>query len=127
MFEIDTNKTIHLTRGDVAVIEFAPVSDSEEPYMLKADDIVRFKVFEKKQCDVVVLQKDIVVADECPAVEFQLDSVDTRIGGLISRPVDYWYEIEINPNTIPQTPICYDKDGPKIFRLYPEGGMTDEH
>lgn len=35
--------------------------------------------------------------------------------------MDYWYEVELNPETEAQTIIGYDEDGPKIFRLYPEG------
>lgn len=122
MFDIDASSTIHLTRGDVAVIEFTPTSTSEEGYLFKPDDVVRFKVFEKKRVDAVVLTKDVNVTSECSSVEFYLTSSDTRIGEPINKPVDYWYEVEINPDTTPQTPICYDKEGPKIFRLYPEGG-----
>lgn len=47
---------------------------------------------------------------------------ETKIGEYISKPKEYWYEIELNPETYPQTIIGYDEDGPKVLILYPEGG-----
>jgi len=44
-----------------------------------------------------------------------------KIGDVINKPTDYWYEIEINPETKPQTIIGYDENGEKILKLYPEG------
>lgn len=42
---------------------------------------------------------------------------------MVNKPTDFWYEVELNPDTAPQTIIGYDKEtGAKIFRLYPEGG-----
>jgi len=50
-----------------------------------------------------------------------LSSDETRIGDYINKPVTYWYEIELNPNNNSTTIIGYDDDGPKQFKLYPEG------
>ena len=61
------------------------------------------------------------VTETITNVEIVLSKEDTKIGSLISTPFDYWYEIELNPETEPQTVIGYDDDGEKIFRLYPEG------
>jgi hypothetical protein len=68
----------------------------------------------------VVLVVDTEVTEEAELVEIELTSEDTRIGEVISKPVDYWYEVELNPDTKPQTIIGYDKDGAKVFKLYPE-------
>ena len=122
MFDLKEDQSIHITRGDFAVIEFTPKTKSGEPYTFKADDIVRFTVTEKGRCESVVLAKEVLITEECPSVEFYLTSSDTRIGDHINRPKDYWYEININPDTMSVTPIGYDTEGPKIFRLYPEGG-----
>lgn len=84
-------------------------------------DIVRFKVYKKKDCGCIEIQKDVEVTEEATHVNIELESEDTKIGGLISKPVDYWYEVELNPETAPQTVIGYDDDGEKIFRLFPEG------
>ena len=84
--------------------------------------MIRFRVGEKNQFDMVVIQKDITVKEESASIDITLTKDDTKIGGLINRPVDYWYEVELNPDTNPQTIIGYDTSGPKVFRLYPEGG-----
>ena len=122
MFTITANSAIHLTRGDIAVIEISANTEKNEPYMFQVGDTVRFKVFVKKQCDDVVLQKDVVVDEESLTVDIPLEKDDTKIGGIINKPADYWYEVELNPDTTPQTIVGYDSDGPKIFRLFPEGG-----
>lgn len=121
MFTIDADMCIHLTRGDVAVIDLGARAAEGVWHTFQAGDVVRFRVTEKKRCDMVVLQKDFVVAASSPSVEITLTSEDTRIGEVIHKPKDYWYEVEVNPETAPQTIIGYDKSGPKVFRLYPEG------
>ena len=67
-----------------------------------------------------------MVDAESQAVFISLGSGETKVGGVINRPQDYWYEIELNPDTMPQTIVGYDSDGPKVFRLLPEGGDSDE-
>jgi hypothetical protein len=69
-----------------------------------------------------VLEKDVTVEEETSVVSITLERTDTKLGGIINKPVDYWYEVELNPDTTPQTIVGYDSDGPKIFRLFPEGG-----
>ena len=125
MFKIDSDKTIHLTRGDIAAIELS-LTNNNEQYTFNADDVVRFKVIERKDCNCVVLYKDAVLEAEAESVIINLDSNDTKIGEIINKPKDYWYEVEVNPDTAPQTVIGYDEDGAKIFRLYPEGSDINE-
>ena len=122
MFSIDTDKTIHITRGDVGVIEIDVTNSSNELYMFKPGDEVCFRVYVRKQHANVVLMKRVGVLSETPTVDINLESADTKLGEIINKPVDYWYEVELNPDTTPQTIIGYDAEGPKIFRLYPEGG-----
>ena len=125
MFFIHEDKTIHITRGDTALISVT-ADVGETSYEFKPDDVVRFKVFAKKNCANVVLQKDVVVAAPIDAVEIELSKEETTIGDVISKPVAYWYEIELNPETRPQTIIGYDENGAKVFKLYPEGGAIYE-
>ena len=61
------------------------------------------------------------LVDNKESVEIELTSDETRIGDYINKPVTYWYEIELNPNNNSTTIIGYDDDGPKQFKLYPEG------
>ena len=120
MFRIDQDKTVHITRGDIAGINITAKMSDNTAYTFINGDVVRLKVFEKKDCNCVVLQKDVVVKEEGTSVEIALDGTETKIGDLINKPKDYWYEVELNPDTAPQTIIGYD-DSAKIFRLYPEG------
>ena len=121
MFVINDDGTIYLTRGDIAVLEIGAKKSEDENYIFQIGDVVRFKVFEKKKCDNVVLSKKVVVEEESKKVTLILDKTDTKIGELIHKPKDYWYEVELNPDTAPQTIVGYDVDGPKILRLFPEG------
>lgn len=122
MFTIDSDSTIHITRGDIGVIEVSAMKSETEPYVFQSGDVVRLRVFTKKRHDLVVLMKDIHVDTEAETVSIPLSNSDTAIGEIINKPVDYWYEVELNPDTAPQTIVGYDLKGPKIFKLYPEGG-----
>ena len=119
MFVINDDMTIECTRGDAAVFSVGANVDNT-PYTFRVGDVVRFSVFGKKNCSEVALQKNVTVNEESELVEVELSSEDTRIGEVISKPVDYWYEVELNPETYPQTIIGYDQDGAKVFKLYPE-------
>ena len=125
MFVIDNDMTIHITRGDAAVFSVsASIGDAE--FEFSQGDVVRLKVFAKKNCEDVVLQKDTEVTEATNAVGIVLGKEDTTIGEFISKPTDYWYEVELNPETNPQTIVGYDDVGAKIFKLYPEGGVANE-
>lgn len=125
MFVISDDLTINITRGDTALFHIkADINGTV--YQFKVGDEVRLNVFTKKDCGEVVLSKTVNVNSETESVEIELTSEETKIGEVISRPVDYWYEIELNPDTKPQTIVGYDEDGAKVFRLYPEGGIVNE-
>ena len=126
MFLINDDMSIYVTRGDAV---FFTVSAEEKgvKYNFQDGDVVRIKITDKKDCDNVVLQKDFVVTEATENVDIVLTGQDTKIGSVISKPVDYWYEVELNPFTNPQTIIGYDDDGAKIFKLFPEGrDLVDE-
>jgi hypothetical protein len=124
MFQINEDKSIYVTRGDAITISLTAMNGLE-PYIFVVGDIVRLKVFEKKACHCVVLQKDIRVTEESEVVDIALSGEDTKFGELISKPTDYWYEVELNPESQPQTIVGYDEEGSKVFRLYPEGGDVE--
>lgn len=126
MFIIDSSKTIHLTRGDIANLSVSATDSDNTSYTFKQGDIVRLMVFKKRAVDDVVLSKSVEVTEETTTVDISLTTDDTRIGEVIHKPVDYWYEIELNPETTPQTIIGYDDDGAKTLRLYPEGVKLHE-
>lgn len=125
MFEVNNDLSIHITRGDIGLLSVTADSGNAA-YVFAKGDIVRFKVYEKKGCDCVVLMKDFTVEEETEKVDIVLTGDDTRIGELIHKPKDYWYEVELNPDTNPQTIIGYDDNGAKVFRLYPEGKTIED-
>lgn len=125
MFEVD-GLNIYLTRGDVAVLEVSAQNADGSVYTFQSGDVVRLNVCIKNHHENIVLTKEVSVDEEVTSVSISLSSSDTRIGELINKPTDYWYEIELNPDSVPQTIIGYDQDGPKIFRLYPEGEEQNE-
>ena len=126
MFVINDDLSIYITRGDIAFFQLTAIRDNGESYRFQAGDVVRFKVFEKKACENVAFQKDFGVEEETDVVEILLTENETKIGEVISKPTDYWYEVELNPNTYPQTIIGYDDDGTKLFKLFPEGADVPE-
>lgn len=128
MFIVNTDGSIHVTRGDIGTFEVGIKEESETEegvestdYVFKSGDVVRLNVHERNHPDRVVLLKDVVVESDTTSVEISLTREDTKIGGFISKPVIYWYEVELNPETTPQTFVGYDLNGPKTFTLYPEG------
>ena len=126
MFVINEDLSIYITRGDTAFFRLSAMKDDTEKYKFQPGDVVRIKVFEKKSCDNVVMQKLFDIEAETDTVDMMLDENDTKIGEVISKPTDYWYEIELNPFTNPQTIIGYDDDGAKVFKLFPEGDDIED-
>lgn len=124
MFKINEDKSIYLTRGDIANITVSANTSDGKLYTFQKGDVVRFKVFKRRDCGCVEIQKDTVVEAEATQVDIYLSKDDTKIGDVISKPTNYWYEIELNPNTQPQTIVGYDEEGEKLFVLYPEGSDT---
>lgn len=121
MYKINQeDKSIYVTRGDAVLFDVEASFDGN-PYTFMPGDLVRIKVFKKKNCAEVVLEKDFPVTKATDEVQIYLSEDDTKIGNVISKPVDYWYEVELNPLSEPQTIIGYDEDGARIFKLFPEG------
>lgn len=126
MFKINEDFSIECTRGDYCEFPVKAVINGEET-VFNPNDVVRFKMTRKKDCDTVVCMRDFTVKEETDTFTISLDGEATTIGGVISKPTDYWYEVELNPESEnPHTIIGYDEDGAKIFRLFPEGGDVTE-
>lgn len=127
MFTVNEDRSIYVTRGDIVFFEVSAADTlTGINHKFQAGDVLRIKVFGKKDAETVVLQKDFPVTDVCEKVTIFLGEEDTKIGEVISKPKDYWYEVELNPYDNPQTIIGYDEDGPKVFKLFPEGDDIPE-
>lgn len=114
MFKIKNSK-FYVTRGDRGVIDL-----DLDDYTFQIGDVIEFKIYEKEGLDQPpVLLKTHTVTEVSEAVQIELLSADTMLGVPTNEPVEYWYEIKLNGD---QTVFCYDdKNGPKIFYLYPGG------
>lgn len=127
MFVLNDDNSIYATRGDIVFFSVS-AKDGDVPYHFQPGEVLRIKIFDKKGTENVHLQKDFPVMENAEQVEIFLSEADTRIGELINKPKDYWYEVELNPMTNPQTIIGYnDEDGPAIFKLFPEGEDINEY
>ena len=120
MFRVNDDQSIYVTRGD-RVFFAVSATENGEQYIFQPGDIVRVRVTAKKDCENVLMQKLFTVEEETESVTILLTGDDTKFGDVISKPTDYWYEVELNPFTDPQTIIGYDEDGAKILKLFPEG------
>jgi hypothetical protein len=128
MFTLNDDLSIYATRGDIVFFSVtAKDKITEEKYIFRPGDVVRIKIYGKKEAENVVLQKDFSIYESGESVEIFLAEEDTKIGEVISKPKDYWYEVELNPNTDPQTIIGYDEDGARVFKLFPEGADIPEY
>lgn len=126
MYTINDDNSIYVTRGDIVSfgVTATDIEGEEVPHHFEPGDILRIKVFGKKDAETVYLEKDFPVLENCERVEIFLTEEDTKFGEIISKPKDYWYEVCLNPDTNPQTIIGYSEDGPVVFRLFPEGADT---
>mgnify|MGYP003539167536 CR=1 FL=1 len=98
MFRVNDDLSICATRGDAGGF-YVTATIGGEPYTFRSGDVVRFKVFGKKSCGDIALQKDVTVAEDTTQVEIFLNGGETRFCEVISKPVDYRYEVELNPET----------------------------
>jgi hypothetical protein len=125
MFVLNDDLSIEVNRGDIVFFSVMAV-DGEFTYEFQPGDIVRMAIYGRKDAENCVMQKDFPVIEATDNVFIHLEEEDTKIGEIISKPKDYWYEIVLNPDTAPQTIIGYDEDGAKIFKLYPESSELHE-
>ena len=118
-------KNIQITRGDMLSLTISATNDIDgSDYSFQTTDVIRFKVFEKANVGNVLLEKDFNVSEEATELIITMTSEEMKIGELIDSSKDYWYEIELNPDTErTQTIVGYDvEEGAAILTLLPEGG-----
>ena len=111
--------TIKLNRGDILSLSLSLSLSDGTAYTFQNGDKIVFSVYGKnKMSDGAVLLKELTVNGTQQSIEITCTKEETKIGDLINKPVEYWYEIELNDEN---TVIGYDDNGPKILMLYPEG------
>ena len=118
------NRNIDTVRGDMLPISLDLVDINDNSISFKIGDVLRFKIFDKKDVQNVILQKDFVVETETKEFYIEIPAEDMEIGELTTKPVEYWYEIKLNPDTPKRTTIVgSDKVlGTPIITLLVAGG-----
>lgn len=123
MYKIDSEKNIEVTRGDYLPLSISAKNDDGTNYIFKVGDVVRMNVVKRNNYSDIIKQKDVSVSEETTSVVFELESSFTKIGTIINRPVQYFYEVVLNPDTKPQTIVGYESETKhKLFTLLPEAG-----
>lgn len=113
--------TISINRGDELNINLSIKKQDGTNYIYQVGDVVVFCVYKKgKMNEEAVLLKRIEVPSETESISINCTNEETKIGEMKNKPIEYWYEIELNDK---YTVIGYDKLGPKLFMLYPEGSQ----
>lgn len=125
MFVVNDDLSIYATRGDTVFFTVEAQTETGEDYEFQAGDVLRMKIFGKKDAESVVLEKCFPITSNTKQFVILLTEEDTKFGEVISKPKDYWYEVELNPFTNPQTIIGYDDNGAKVFKLFPEGADSE--
>lgn len=118
MQKID-GSTIKLNRGESLNITLSIKQEDGTSYTFLENDKITFGIYNKgKMSEEPVLLKTYNATPGETTIDINLTNEETKIGDLINKPVEYWYEIELNDT---YTIIGYDDDGAKILMLYPEG------
>lgn len=116
--------TIRLNRGDELDLSLSLETDSGTTYEFEQGDLIIFSLYNKgKMDDKALLIKEITATGGETSIDISFTSTETKIGNLINKPVEYWYEIELNNR---YTVVGYDETGAKILMLYPEGSQIEE-
>lgn len=111
--------TIKLNRGDILSFALSIEKDDQTLYTFQEGDKVTFSIYRKnKMNEEALLLKEVNATPNETILTIQCTSEETRIGDLINKPIEYWYEIELNGDI---TVLGYDDEGAKKLILYPEG------
>lgn len=114
-----TNSMIEVNRGDELSLSLSLKQDSGTTYTFVEGDKVVFSLYNKgKMNEKAIIVKEVNATPGQTSITISLTSQETKIGDLINKPVEYWYEIEFNDR---YTVVGYDDEGAKKFILYPEG------
>ena len=123
MLEIIDERKIVITRGNVLPLTVVAKNDGIE-YQFSKDDILRFKIMQAKKVENVFLEKDFKITEDTTEFDIEITADEMKIGSLSSKAIDYWYEVELNPDTpYTKTIIGFEEEkGAAILTLLPEGG-----
>lgn len=129
MFKINEDLSIHITRGDSALIDVEVTDSNGNAHDFSASEEITLRVSEAKESGKAIISVLANLTEDPKKAQIFLTEEHTRkIGNPVSKPIDFWYEISIRnkaDNSV-QTVIGYDENGAKVLRLYPEIGDSKE-
>lgn len=116
-----SNSIIEVNRGDELNLKLSLKLDSGNTYTFEEGDKVIFSLYNKgKMNEKAILIKEVNATPNTTTLDISFTNEETKIGEMINKPVEYWYEIELNDR---YTVIGYDDTGAKKLILYPEGSQ----
>lgn len=111
------SKEISLNKGDSGIIKIN-IMEGEESLILEATDNISLMIYKEENLDKEPLKViKAMIDEENNVANITINEDTTSFVEEDNEPFNYWYQIEFNDNVI----IGYDKEGPKIFRVYPSG------
>lgn len=110
---------IKLNRGDTLNINLTIKKEDGTDYLFEEGDNITFSLYNKgKLNENAVLLKEVQATPGTTSINIYCTNEETKIGELVNKPIDYWYEIELNNE---YTILGYDDEGAKLLKLFPEG------
>lgn len=117
-----TNTTIEVNRGNRLIFNFQ-VMNGDEVYTFDGTENITFAIYNKEALDKEpLIKKDFTPEQDTTSIDIELTTEETRLGTLTNQPTIYWYEITLNNETV----LGYDRNGAKLFVLYPEGSVGND-
>ncbi len=116
MTEIDKDtKQVYHQRGDKLVY---PIE-----YDFKKYDVISFAIYSARKLNEkpIVFEK-FTIDKDCDSYTIEIDFETMKIGNMLNRKKDYWYEISLNDE---KTLVGFTDETPAYFTLLPEGTTLD--
>lgn len=115
--------TIYINRGNKLLFNYQ-IMNGEEPYEFVSGDKIRFSIYNKSGLNQdALIQKEFEPEVGTDNIDIEINSEEMKIGEMLNKEKEYWYEITLNE----ETTLGYDDDGAKKLILYPEGKDNDSN
>ncbi len=118
--EIKDNN-IYINRGNKLLFSYK-IKNGDEYYSFVTGDTIGFAIYNAKGLNQSPLvSKEITPIVGSDSVDIELSSEEMKIGEMLNKEKECWYEITLNGETV----TGYDNTGPKKLILYPEGKLIE--
>lgn len=115
--QITNNNTIKINRGNSLSLDIS-IDNAGEDYIYKEGDVVGIAIYNANSLNnPPVISKFVNAIAGDTVTNITLTDEEMKLGQPQNYPINYWYEITLNSETV----LGFDEDGAKILVLYPEG------